>query len=588
MNSPNSMAWKSASDGAQKLPLSQTALAAIAAANSWEQDRVAQSLASGRRGWMAAGIGGVLAVLGFAMGAFQSLRPPPAPYPVVVDRTTGETSVVATLDAANVPVLAALDQHNVAVFVRARESYNFGLLQRDYDQVGRMTVPETWAPYGVQFAGERAMQTVIAAKEEHRVTIVSVRLTRSSAAGKPGEAVATFDRQVRPAQGLIPTTTRYVSTVRYEYRPSAMKLPTDRIENPFGFVVTSYRADAELVSASQIGRSGCGCSAMNSVAEFLVKAVAWAAVLCGAPVLAQSSASQQRLPDPRLQTVSFAADRVLDVPVRRGQITQIVLGDDEQIVGVPLSGKGANCADETHTWCIARQGQDLFVKPKAGATTTNLIVVTDRRRHVFLLHPVEGTGPSLMRLTVTSPAPLLPPPTVLASPAITPASAEPPARSAPLPLTAQELIDERWRVLPVVRNTAYSLATGKDSEDIVPVMVFDDGTQTYFSFPNNRPLPTVFEVAPDGSEEMVNSRMDADGQLVADRVGRRFVLRLGQRVAAIINEAFDLDGVAPKDGTTVTGVVRVLKKPADELNSRLTPPKAALIAPAAASHRAQP
>lgn len=260
MNSPDSMAWKSASDSAQKLPLSQTALAAIAAANSWEQDRVAQSLASGRRGWMAAGIGGVLAVLGFAMGAFQSLRPPPAPYPVVVDRTTGETSVVATLDAANVPVLAALDQHNVAVFVRARESYNFGLLQRDYDQVGRMTVPETWAPYGVQFAGERAMQTVIAAKEEHRVTIVSVRLTRSPAAGKPGEAVATFDRQVRPAQGLIPTTTRYVSTVRYEYRPSAMKLPTDRIENPFGFVVTSYRADAELVPPARSGETAAGAT----------------------------------------------------------------------------------------------------------------------------------------------------------------------------------------------------------------------------------------------------------------------------------------------------------------------------------------
>ena len=71
-------------------------------------------IAAARRGWIAAGIGGVLAVLGFSMATFQSLRPPPAPYPVVVDRTTGETSVVATLDASNVPALAALDQHNAA------------------------------------------------------------------------------------------------------------------------------------------------------------------------------------------------------------------------------------------------------------------------------------------------------------------------------------------------------------------------------------------------------------------------------------------------------------------------------------------
>ena len=98
-----------------------------------------------------------------------------------------------------------------------------------------------------------------------------------------------------------------------------------------------------------------------------------------------------------------------------------------------------------------------------------------------------------------------------------------------------------------------------DPEDIVPVMVFDDGTQTYFSFPNNRPIPTVFQIAPDGSEEMVNARMDPDDLLVADRVGRRFILRLGDSVAAIINEAFDLDGVPPRDGTTVPGVARVVK-----------------------------
>jgi type IV secretion system protein VirB9 len=114
-------------------------------------------------------------------------------------------------------------------------------------------------------------------------------------------------------------------------------------------------------------------------------------------------------------------------------------------------------------------------------------------------------------------------------------------------------------VKPAVRNSEYSVAVGKNSEDIVPVMVFDDGTQTYFSFPNNRPLPAIFQTSPDGGEEMVNARMGSDDLLVADRVGRRFVLRLGESVVSIINEAFDLDGVAPVGGTTVPGVSRVLK-----------------------------
>jgi len=142
-----------------------------------------------------------------------------------------------------------------------------------------------------------------------------------------------------------------------------------------------------------------------------------------APALLMSATAQplqpgqRTTPDPRLRTVLFAADMVVDVPVRRGQITQIVLGDDEQIVGIPISGKGSNCSDETHTWCIAKQGRDLFVKPKSGATSTNLIVVTDRRRHAFLLHPVEGAGLTLMRLTVA--APMVPRPIfVAASPAL--------------------------------------------------------------------------------------------------------------------------------------------------------------------------
>jgi type IV secretion system protein VirB9 len=244
-----------------------------------------------------------------------------------------------------------------------------------------------------------------------------------------------------------------------------------------------------------------------------------------------------------LRTVQFDAGTVVDVPVRRGQITQIVLGDDEQIVGIPISGKGSNCSNEAHTWCVGKQGRDLFVKPKTGATSMNLIVVTDRRRHAFLLHPVEGSALTLMRLTVA--APMVPQPIAVTALPVLP--------------TARELIDARWQIKPLVRNSAYSVATGKDSEDIVPVMVFDDGTQTYFSFPNNRPIPTVFQIAPDGSEEMVNARMDTDDLLVADRVGRRFVLRLGQSVAAIINDAFDLDGVPPKDGTTVPGVARVVK-----------------------------
>ena len=107
-------------------------------------------------------------------------------------------------------------------------------------------------------------------------------------------------------------------------------------------------------------------------------------------------------------------------------------------------------------------------------------------------------------------------------------------------------------------NTSYSIAEGKGSEDIVPAMVFDDGRFTYFRFPGNREVPVVFHVLGDGSETLVNARME-DDLLVVDRVSRRLMLRAGSAVVGVWNEAFDLDGVPPGGGTTVPGVQRSLK-----------------------------
>ena len=256
--------------------------------------------------------------------------------------------------------------------------------------------------------------------------------------------------------------------------------------------------------------------------------------------------------DPRIRYVRYSPDNIVNVPVRRGMVTHIVLAEDEAIVNQPAMGKGSDCARETDTWCVIASGRDIFIKPKTGATINNMVLVTSQRRHAFDFSVIPDTAVAkpVMRLSMVLPPPA-PLPVLL-------------ARSAPLVLlappamSAKELIENRMRAEPQVRNTNYSVAVGPSSEDIVPVMVFDDGTQTYFSFPNNRPVPTVFQTAPDQSEEMVNVRMQ-DDKLVADRVARRFVLRLGESVIAIINEDFNLDGVPPVNGTTTPGVARVLR-----------------------------
>ena len=117
---------------------------------------------------------------------------------------------------------------------------------------------------------------------------------------------------------------------------------------------------------------------------------------------------------------------------------------------------------------------------------------------------------------------------------------------------------DRIDAAPHVVNTRYAIAEGAASADIVPTLIFDDGRFTYLRFPGNQEVPAVFHVLGDGSESVVNARMEGE-LLVVDRVSRRLMLRAGSAVVGVWNEAFDLTGRPPEDGTTVPGVQRVLK-----------------------------
>jgi type IV secretion system protein VirB8 len=119
-----------------------------------------------------------------------------------------------------------------------------------------MSTPEVFAPYSTKFTGDTAMQTKVGKAEEHQVTMVSVRMSTTTKAGRSGEAIVTFDKLIKNNQGASPPPTRYVATVRFEYRPEAMKAAVDRLENPFGFVVLSYRADAELLTPGAAPAAG--------------------------------------------------------------------------------------------------------------------------------------------------------------------------------------------------------------------------------------------------------------------------------------------------------------------------------------------
>ena len=288
-----------------------------------------------------------------------------------------------------------------------------------------------------------------------------------------------------------------------------------------------------------------------------MKPLAWLATL-GCVAVCGSSVAAAEPADPRLREVVYDPSAVVTVPVKRGVVTLVVLDTDEAIAEV-AAGLGGDCTKAEAAWCIAAQpgGRNLFVKAKSSASAANnLAVVTDRRTHSFRFVVLADGDPKppVYRLVVKAPARVALP-TRLALRDAAPLMALP---IVPPPPSPHQVVAERLQAKPQVMNTQYSIAEGAGSQDIVPTLVFDDGRFTYLRFPGNREVPAVFHVLGDGSETLVNARME-DDLLVVDRVSRRLMLRAGLAVVGLWNEAFDLDGRPPGDGTTVPGVQRVLK-----------------------------
>jgi type IV secretion system protein VirB9 len=282
--------------------------------------------------------------------------------------------------------------------------------------------------------------------------------------------------------------------------------------------------------------------------------------------------SAAELPEPgeldqRVRYVTYKQDDVTTVHVRRGVITRIVLGEDEKIV-IAATGFLGDCAKSEAEWCIRADvgTNQVWVKPKDNATHNNLEIRTDKRDYSLEFNvladnklgrwrkPSDGHGledEAMYRVIFRHPIQLPNPQTLMALNASLDQTRQ--ARD-----DQQAVADRLAAFTPEPRNWAYSMEVLTGADDIAPALVFDDGRFTYFSFPPNREIPAIFYISPAEEETRLNFHMEKEFAVV-QRMGRRFVLRLGQAVVGVWNDAYDMNGVPPANGVTVSGVSRVVR-----------------------------
>ena len=308
---------------------------------------------------------------------------------------------------------------------------------------------------------------------------------------------------------------------------------------------------------------------MHAMKKHRRSVTAWltVALLC-----AGASSDAAEVPEPgdrdqRVRYVTYQKDEVTKVTVRRGVVTRIVLGEDERIV-IAGSGFLAECAKPEAEWCIRADvgTNQVWIKPKDHATHNNLEIRTDKRDYSLEFTVLKDdrigrkqqagqgqrrTDEPMYRLIFRHPL-------VPSSPAALTAM-QASAHRARHAREKADLLHERLdSFTPEPRNWSYSMEVLPGGDDIAPALVFDDGRFTYFQFPPNREIPAIFYFSPLGEETRINFHMEKD-LAVVQRMGRRFVLRLGDAVVGIWNDSYDKTGVPAIEGTTVSGITRTLR-----------------------------
>ncbi|EOA3865747.1 virB8 family protein [Shigella flexneri] len=215
-------------------------------AMDWEASRIQSIEKSEGRAWKVAGAAAGVAVLSWVAIALMMPLKESVPYVIRVDNTTGVPDIVTAMDVKGVGYDEVMDKYWMAQYVRARETYDWYTLQKDYNTVGLLSSQQVGASYAALFEGKEALDKKFGSSVRATVEIVSV------VPNGRGTGTVRFIKTTKRVDDDGPgTVTKWVATVAYEYRNPSLISESQRLVNPFGFQVLSYRVDPEMIGGGQ-------------------------------------------------------------------------------------------------------------------------------------------------------------------------------------------------------------------------------------------------------------------------------------------------------------------------------------------------
>jgi type IV secretion system protein VirB8 len=214
---------------------------------------------SERRAWWVA-----LCALGMSLilaGGYFYVLPlkEKVPYLVMADAYTGTSTVARLTDGPahrRISTSEAINRSNVAHFVMARESYDVALLNlHDWTTVQTMSSPGVKADYTRLYSSMNpdSPYRTYGKDKAIRVKLLSIVLIGGSQDTAPHGATVRFQRSLYDKQsGATQPLDSKIATMEFTYKANLEMDDRNRIENPLGFWVTSYRVDNDYATPAPV------------------------------------------------------------------------------------------------------------------------------------------------------------------------------------------------------------------------------------------------------------------------------------------------------------------------------------------------
>lgn len=213
----------------------------FAEAKRWDQQRLAGAVRSKRLAWTVAACAcGLAAASVVSVAALAPLKTV-EPFVVRVNESTGFVDVIREITGdETVTFDEAVQRYWLGRYVRSRENYSALEQQERFREVALFSTPTEQERYATQVSPSSPESPANLMGRNGRI------LTDITSISFLNDEVANVRFQKRTERNKEVTETNWIATIGFAYVPAPTS-ERDRLVNPLGFQVVSYRADPEVV-----------------------------------------------------------------------------------------------------------------------------------------------------------------------------------------------------------------------------------------------------------------------------------------------------------------------------------------------------